>query len=79
MAGLRTTTLAKVFSEMSILFDKSVSEEKMEILWNAFKGWEERDFEKAAEKIKKTSKFMPTIADFYETIDDGGSWGKRAF
>ena len=66
MSGLTKKTMAKVFNEFSILFDKSISVEKMDILWEEFKEWNEPYFIEIAEIVKKRCRFLPTIADFYE-------------
>ena len=63
--NLNSDTFRKQWKEFSILFNKEISDGKMDILWSNFKDWKEEEFLEVAKKVKQTCRFMPTIADFY--------------
>jgi len=63
--NLNSDTFRKQWKEFSILFNKEISDGKMDILWSNFKDWKEEEFLEVSKKVKQTCRFMPTIADFY--------------
>lgn len=66
MSGLKQTTMVKVLTDFSILFDKPLVKPKIDIFWKVFKSWGEQEFIVVSEKLLKKCKYMPTIADYYD-------------